>query len=88
MILVGTASVPSVLIVIPVPWSFTILGITSVSAKGVPFRVSLVNTVGVVPPSSDTKLPPFSLSAMIAFGVIVMVTKALSQFVVFVASHI
>ena len=81
-------NVPSVLIVIPVLWSLVIVGITSVSAKGVPFRVSLVNTVVVVPPSSETKLPPLSSSAMILFDVIVRVTKALSQFVVFVASHI
>ena len=65
-----------------------ILGITSVSINGFPFRVSLVNTVGVVPPSSETKLPPLSSSAIMVFDVMVIVTSAGSQFVVFVASHI
>ena len=64
------------------------VGITSVSINGVPFRVSLVNTVGVVPPSSDTNIPASSSLAIIVFASTVTVTLALSQFVVFVASHI
>ena len=54
------------MVVIPVPSSSTIVGITSVSAKGVPSKTSFPYTLIVVPPSSETKLPPLSLSAMIS----------------------
>ena len=55
--------------------------VTSAGFTGVPFRVSLPSTVGVVPPSNPPIGPKLSSTASIAGAVTVTVIVAVSQLV-------